>query len=84
MSRPFESFDFLNRGWDVRLLEGISARKVFVFLLLDAFMLGAWSIMIIYEGFRFHRFDWLNAVLLLTFIFPVVRYSTLVYQRLNR
>jgi hypothetical protein len=40
MSSPFTSFEFLNRGWDVRLLEGQSLRTVFVVLLVDLFMLG--------------------------------------------
>ena len=83
MSRPFESFEFLNRGWDVRVLEGISLRKLFVFVLLDVFMLGAGTAMLIYNGFRFHQFDWLNALLFLTFVLPIVRYSRLVYRRLG-
>jgi hypothetical protein len=83
MSRPLESFEFLNRGWDIRLLEGMSLRKVFVFLLLDLFMLGGWTFVLIYDGFRFHRLDWLNAMLFGTCVLPVVRYSRLVYRRLD-
>ena len=41
MNRPFASFEFLNRGLDIRLLEASSLRKIYVFLLLDVFMLGA-------------------------------------------
>jgi hypothetical protein len=82
MSRPFESFEFLNRGWDIRLLEGMSIRKVFVYLLLDVFMLGAWSSMIFYQTFRLHHFDWLNLMLLLALVLSVVRYSGTVYRKL--
>jgi hypothetical protein len=82
MSLPFESFDFLNRGWNVRLLEGLSLRKVFAFLLLDVFILGALTFMIIYEGFR-HRFNWASAMIFLTLALSVVRYSRVVWRRLD-
>ncbi len=84
MSRLFTSFEFLNRGWDVRLLEGQSLRSVFVVLLVDLFMLGMVTFMMIYEGFRLHRFDWSNALLFLVFILPAFRYSLLIYRRLGR
>ena len=83
MSRPFESFEFLNRGWDIRLLDGMSLRKVFVFLLLDVFVLGALTFMSVYEGFRFHRFNWANAMIFLTLALSVVRYTGVVYRRLD-
>ena len=63
MSRLFTSFEFLNRGWDVRLSENQSLRSVFIVLLVDLFMLGMITFMMIYEGFRLHRFDWSNAIL---------------------
>jgi hypothetical protein len=84
MSRPLESFEFLNRGWDVRLLETQSLRSVFVFLLIDFFMLGMLSIMMLYRLFRLHSFDWSNAILLIVFIVPAFRYSLLIYRRLGR
>jgi hypothetical protein len=83
MSRPFESFDFLNRGCDIRLLEVQSLRKVFVVLLVDVFIFGMMSIMLIYSIVRLHRFDWSNAILLVVFVLPVLRYSRLIYRRLG-
>ena len=74
----------MNRGWDVRLLETQSLRLVFVVLLIDFFMLGMLSIMIVYDLFRLHRFDWSNSILLVVFIIPALRYSLLVYRRLGR
>jgi hypothetical protein len=40
MARLFESFEFLNRGWDVRMLEGISLRKLFLLTIASVFLLG--------------------------------------------
>jgi hypothetical protein len=77
MSRPLES-------WDVRLLERQSLRSVFVVLLVDVFMLGMLTFMIVYEWFRLRRFDWGNVVLLLLFVLPICRYSPIVYRRLER
>ena len=84
MSRLFTSFEFLNRGWDVRLLESQSLRSLFIVLLADMFMLGMITFMMIYDGFRLHRFEWSNAILFLLFILPAVRYSLLIYRRLGR
>lgn len=84
MSRLFTSFEFLNRGWDIRLLESQSLRSLFIVLLADMFMLGMITFMVIYDGFRLHRFDWSNAILFLLFILPAVRYSLLIYRRLGR
>jgi len=83
MSHPFESFEFLSRGWDIRLLEGLSLRKVFAFLLLDTFLLGALSFSMIYEGFRSHRVDWASAIIALTAALSVFRYTGVVYRRLD-
>lgn len=84
MSRPLESFDFLNRGWDVWLLEQQSLRSVFVALLVDVFMFGVLTFMATYQCFRLHRFDWLNLIFLLLFVLPICRYSPIVYRRLGR
>ena len=83
MSRPFTSFEFLNRGWDIRVLEDQSLRSVFVVLMVDLFMLGVVTFMMIYEGFRLHRFDGTAAILFLVFILPAFRYSRLIYRRLG-
>jgi hypothetical protein len=74
----------MDRGWDVRALETQSLRSVFVWLLLDLFMLGMLTSMMLYDAFRLHRFSWSNAMLLPVFILPAVRYSRLVYRRLGR
>jgi hypothetical protein len=84
MSRPLESFEFLNRGRDVRLLEGESLRSVFVVLLLDLFMIGMLASMTVYEAVHLHRFDWSRLLLLLVFILSALRYTPVVYRRLGR
>jgi hypothetical protein len=84
MSRPLESFEFLNRGWDIRILEAQSLRSVFVVLLLDMFMLGMLTTMTVYEAVRLHRFDWTAAFLFPLFLLAVFRYAPLVYRRLGR
>jgi hypothetical protein len=84
MSRPLESFEFLNRGWDIRILEAQSLRSVFVVLLLDMFMLGMLTTMTVYEAVRLHRFDWTAAFLFPLFLLAVSRYAPLVYRRLGR
>ena len=84
MNRPFDSFEYLQRGPDVRLLETQSIRSIFVWLLVDLFMLGALSFMMIYRIFCLHHFDWTNAMLLLVIGLPVIRYSRVVYRKLDR
>lgn len=84
MSRVLDSFEYLNRGWDTRILETQSLRSVFVVLLLDLFMLGMLTSMTIYEAVRHHRFDWATASVLPIFILGVFRYAPLVYRRLGR
>ena len=84
MSRPLESFEFLNRGWDIRVLETQSLRSLFVVLLLDCFMLGMLTSITIYAAVRLHRFDWSTAFLLPIFVLSVFRYAPMVYRRLGR
>jgi hypothetical protein len=84
MSRPLESFEFLNRGADVRLLETQSLRSVFVVLLLDLFMLGMLTSMMLYEAVHLRRFNWAGTFLFPVFIFPVFRFGRLIYRRLGR
>jgi hypothetical protein len=83
MSGSLESFEFLNRGWDIRLLEGQSLRSVFVMLLLELFMLGMLTAMALYEAVRHHHFNWSTVFLFPVFILPVVRYARLIYRRLE-
>jgi hypothetical protein len=84
MSRPLESFEFLNRGWDIRILEQMSLRSLFVILLIDVFMLGMLGSVVIYGLVRFNRFEWSNVIVLLFFVLSVCRYSPIIYRRLER
>jgi hypothetical protein len=84
MSRLFESFDYLDRGWDVRMLESQSLRSVFVWLLILTFVLGAGFALTAYQVFQLHRFNWLEAANLLLWGVMALRYSRLVYRRLRR
>lgn len=84
MSRPFESFEFLNRGWDVRVLEKQSLRSLFVVVLVYSFILGIITTITMYEVIRLHRFNWATAVLFPVYILPAFRYSRLIYRRLSR
>jgi hypothetical protein len=84
MSRPLGSFEFLNRGWDIRILESQSVRTVLIVLLLDLFMLGMLTSMTLYEAVRLHRFNWSVAFLFPVFLLGVFRYAPLIYRRLGR
>jgi len=84
MSRLFESFELLDRGWDIRVLENQSLRSVFLWLLPLLFLLGADTVIEAYMVFHLHRFNWeisfnLPVVGLLTF-----RYARMIYRRLPR
>jgi hypothetical protein len=78
MSRLFESFGFLNRNSDVRLLEHQSVRSAFIWLLIDVFVLGMLIFATIYEFVRLHRFDWTIAILLPIFILSAIRILPLI------
>jgi hypothetical protein len=54
MSRLFESFEFLDRGWDVRVLESQSLRSIFLWLLPLVFVLGADTALMAYQIFHLH------------------------------
>jgi len=84
MSRPFESFEFLNRGWDVRVLEKQSLRSLFVVVLVYSFMLGIITTITVYEVARLRRFNWATAFLFPVYILSALRYSRLIYRRLGR
>jgi hypothetical protein len=74
----------MDRSWEARALENQSLRSMFVWLLLDLFMLGMLTSMMLYELFRLHRFDWSGAMLLPVFILPAFRLSRLIHRRLGR
>lgn len=83
MSRLFESFEYLDRGWDVRVLETCSLRRLFAWLILLVFVLGADVAITAYPAFRFHRFDWTEALNMLAVGIVAFRYSRLIYRRLG-
>lgn len=84
MSHLFESFDFLDRGWDVRALENQSLRSVFLWLLALVFMIGAGVLQFTYQLFHLHQFDWTHAFLLPVFSLAAFRYARIIYRRLGR
>lgn len=57
---------------------------MFVWLLVDLFMLGMLASMMIFEFVRLHRFDWAGAMLLPVFILAAFRFSRLIYEHLGR
>jgi hypothetical protein len=84
MSRLFESFEFLDRGWDIRVLESQSLRSVFLWLLPLIFVLGADTAVTTYQIFHLHRLNWS-----IVFNLPVLgliafRYARIIYRRLGR
>jgi len=84
MSRLFESFEFLDRGWDIRALENQSLRSVFLWLLPPLFLLGADTVIETYVIFHSHRLNWP-----IVFNLPVIgllafRYARIIYRRLPR
>jgi hypothetical protein len=84
MSRLFESFEYLDRGWDVRVLENCSARWLFVATVLLVFILGMDVSVTVFQGFRFHRFNWTEALNMLLVGILAFRYSRLIYRRLSQ
>jgi hypothetical protein len=84
MSRLFESVEFLDRGWDVRVLENQSLRSVFLCLLVLAFILGGGTALAAYQVFHFHRFNWSIAIDFAVVGFLTFRYARMIYRRLGR
>jgi len=79
----FESFGFLDRGWDVRILESQSLRSVFLWLLPLTFVLGADTAVTAYQVFHLHHLNWsivMNLPVITLFAF---RYARIVYLRLG-
>lgn len=83
MSHLFESFNLLDRGWDVRQLENHSLRSVFLWLLPLLFMLGMLASMLVYQFVRQHRVNWLAVVLLVNLGLLAFRSARIVYRRIN-
>ena len=84
MSRLLESFEFLDRGWDIRALENQSLRSMFLWLLPLLFLLGADAFLEAYEIFHLHRLNWSIAFNLPVIGLIAFRYARLIYRRLPR
>ena len=84
MSRLFESFEFLDRGWDVRALENQCLRSMFVWLLPLMFVLGADAAILAYQILHLHRFSWTLALNVPTLAVLACRYGRLIYRRLGQ
>ncbi|MDT8069226.1 MAG: hypothetical protein ROO76_13755 [Terriglobia bacterium] len=84
MSRLFESFEYLNRGWDARALENISLRKAFLFVVVFLFVLGMAFGMTLFAVLRLHHFDVLHTLANLVYLFIAYRYVRLIYRRLGQ
>jgi hypothetical protein len=84
MSRLFESFEFLDRGWDVRVLENQPLRSIFLWLLPLVFSLGVITALMAFQIFRLHRLNWLMIFNLAVLTVPALRYARLLYRRLGR
>jgi hypothetical protein len=84
MSPLFESFNFLDRGWDVRTLENQSLRSVFLWLVLLLFLIGALTAQAMHQLLRLHHFDWLSVIVLANLGLFAFRSVRLIYRRLGR
>ena len=84
MGRLFESFEFLNRGWDVRVLENQSLRSVFLCLLWLVFFIGLDTALATYQIFHLHRLDRSLVINMAVLTLPAFRYARIVYRRLSR
>jgi hypothetical protein len=84
MSRLFESFEFLDRGWDIRVLENQSLRSVFLWLLPLVFLLGADTAIESYLIVHLRRFNGEMAFNLPVVGFLAFRYARMIYRRLPR
>jgi len=84
MSRLFESFEYLDRGWDVRVLENCSLHRAFLLVVLLAVVLGIDVAITAYQVFLFHRFNWAEAANMLLAGVLAFRYSRAIYRRLPR
>jgi len=80
MSRLFESFEYLDRGWDVRMLERQSLRSVFVWIVILAFVLGMDVAVTAYQILRTHHLNWSEGTNMLLVGVLAFRYSRLVYR----
>jgi len=80
----FESVDFLDRGSDARVLESVSLRSVFLFLLVFVFTLGAGIALALYALVQLHHFAWSILITLPVLGYSAFRLARLIYRRLER
>jgi hypothetical protein len=83
MSRLFESFEYLDRGWDVRALEGQSLRRVFLWLLVFAMLMGADLAIVCFTAVRFGQLNWVEILNIVTIGLLGFRYGRAFYRRLQ-
>jgi hypothetical protein len=83
MSRLFESFEYLDRGWDVRALEGQSLRRVFVCLLLFAMLMGADLAVLGFTAVRSGQLNWVEILNIVMIGLLGFRYGRAFYRRLQ-
>jgi len=65
------------------MLEALSPRSIFILLLLDVFVLGMLTSMMVFDVFHFHRFSWMTAGYILLLVIPVFLSLRLLYRRLD-
>ena len=82
MSRLFESFEFLGRTWDTRVLEGMSLRSVFFWLLVSLWLLGADIALTAYDFFHLHRASWPIVLNIAVFGLIAFRFARIIYRSL--
>jgi hypothetical protein len=83
MSRLFESFEFLDRRWDARVLEGMSLRSVFLCLLLYVVILCMDTAVTAYDYFHLHRVSWPIVFNIAVFGPIAYRFARIIYRSLG-
>lgn len=84
MSPVFESFEYLNRSSETRMLENVSLRSTFLWLLLGLFVLGMLAGVELFSLVRLNRFDWTMALVSLAAMLNVFRQARIIYRSLAR
>ena len=84
MSRLFESFELLGRGWEARIRESMSLRSIFIWLLVSLLLLGAEIALTAYDLFQFHRVSWPIVMNMAVFGLIAFRYARIIYRSLGR
>jgi len=69
------------RSLDDRVLEKQPLRSVFVWFLVSLFLLGADADLVVYLGFRFHRFPWSNLPVLAVLGIMSFRFALVIHRR---